>query len=209
VKSGRPTKRQRDLLAGKLALDFANTVGWHASEHPEETLHHYEDLLSWGEQAGAISASEAEGLRADATRGTEAADATLEQARIFRETIYRIFSAIAGGDAPAASDLDSLNRALAIALPHGILVPDQEGFAWGWRAEPGALDRVLWPVARAAGVLLTSDDLDRVRQCADDDCGWLFLDMSKNRSRRWCDMKSCGNRAKARRYYARQHDASS
>jgi predicted RNA-binding Zn ribbon-like protein len=83
-------------------------------------------------------------------------------------------------------------------------VSDAE-FAWDWAEDPDSLDRVLWVVARSAGELLTSDQLDRVRQCADDrGCGYLFLDTSRNRSRRWCSMESCGNRAKARRHYQRQ-----
>ena len=77
-----------------------------------------------------------------------------------------------------------------------------ERFAWDWTPE-NALDRVLWPVVRDAAELLSGEDLDRVGRCADANCGWLFLDTSRNHSRRWCSMKDCGNRAKARRHYQR------
>jgi len=205
----RKSARDRDLAEGRIALGFANTVDWHASDHPEESLHHYEDLVAWGVKAGTVSTDEASALRRRAAREPEAAVAILERARTFREVVYRVFSAVAGGRAPDPSDLTALNAALGEALPHLALAPEGDGFRWVWRETREVLERVLWPVATSAAVLLTSDVLDRVRLCADENCGWLFLDMSKNRSRRWCDMKSCGNRAKARRYYARQHaDAS-
>lgn len=209
MEGGKKTERDRMLEEGKLALDFANTVDWHASDHPEESLHRYEDLVAWGLKAGTVSSDEASALRRSAAREPEVAGAILEQARALREVIYRIFAGVAGDRAPDPSDLAALNAALGDALPHLALAPESGGFAWVWRETGGALERVLWPVAKSAAVLLTSDVLDRVRQCADENCGWLFLDMSKNRSRRWCDMKSCGNRAKARRYYARQHAATS
>jgi predicted RNA-binding Zn ribbon-like protein len=78
------------------------------------------------------------------------------------------------------------------------------GFAWDWAGAEDALDQMLWPVVHDAAGLLTSEELDRVGQCDDDRCGWLFLDTSRNRSRRWCSMEDCGNRAKARRYYERK-----
>jgi predicted RNA-binding Zn ribbon-like protein len=80
-------------------------------------------------------------------------------------------------------------------------------FDWLWTDVDEHLTSILWPVARAATTLLTSPDLARVRECAGDPCGWLFLDVSKNGSRRWCDMADCGNRAKARRYRARRKGA--
>jgi len=76
---------------------------------------------------------------------------------------------------------------------------------WTWRAQDDALDGLLWPFVRSAVELLTSEDLERVRECAAVDCAWLFVDAIHNRSRRWCDMKSFGNREKAHRHYARHH----
>jgi predicted RNA-binding Zn ribbon-like protein len=80
------------------------------------------------------------------------------------------------------------------------------GFRWGWDEESDSLTKVLWPVAKAAADLLTSEGhaLKRLHQCAASDCGWLFIDMSRNHSRRWCDMSNCGNVAKARRHYHRK-----
>ncbi len=204
AETGQPTF---DLGAGRLCLDFANTADWHRSARPEERLRSYADLLAWGRQAAALTAGEAERLlRAAQRRPADAAD-VLRRAVALREAIYRLFSALAAGRPPADADLAVLNAALAEALPRLRLAASEEGFVWTWAGDADALDAVLWPVARSAAELLTADERDRVRECADDNCGWLFLDMSRNRSRRWCSMEGCGNRAKARRYYARKKRA--
>lgn len=97
--------------------------------------------------------------------------------------------------------MDTLNRALAQGRVLWQVAVTAEGFQWRWQAETGALDRMLWPVAQATAELLTSEDWGAVRTCAAEDCGWLFRD--KSHRRRWCSMKSCGNRYKARQHYAR------
>ena len=121
-----------------------------------------------------------------------------------REALYRVFSAVAAGATAPAGDLATLNEALADGFAHSRLEPDGDGYHWAWQIDPPALDRMLWPVLRSAVDLLTSGELDRVKECPGlDDCGWLFFDTSKNGSRRWCSMEGCGNRAKGRRHYQR------
>ncbi len=191
------------LVGGRLCLDFANTVGSHAGEHPNEHLHSYRDLVAWSRHAGILAEAEERRLLAAAEGRPGEAGGVLERAVALREAIYRIFSAVAAGRAPDAADLETLNVALARALVHAQIVLAGDGFAWAWRDHEGALDRMLWPVARSAGELLTSEELRNVRECAGRDCGWLFMDASPSRRRRWCDMKVCGNRAKARRHYER------
>jgi predicted RNA-binding Zn ribbon-like protein len=195
------------LIGGRLCLDFANTVGSHAGEHPNEYLRSYRDLVAWGRHAGILTGAEERRLLEAAAGRPDEAGVVLHRAIVLREAIYRIFSAVAVGRAPDAAALEILNAALARALPHARIVSTDDGFAWAWRHEEGALDRMLWPVARSAAELLTGGELDRVRECANDACGWLFLDLSRNRSRRWCDMRDCGNRVKARRYYQRRRAA--
>ncbi len=129
----------------------------------------------------------------------------LRRARELREAIFRVFSAIARESSPPTEATRRLNEALPQALARLRLVEDEPGFRWDWE-EDDALDRVLWPVVRSAAELLTSDQLDRVRECAAEDCAWLFIDGSKNRSRRWCDMAVCGNRSKVRRFRERRSD---
>lgn len=195
-----------DFESGELCLDFANTSDWHASEHPQERLRSYADLLAWGEAAGILSADQATRLRQMALQQPEVATVAHRRAIELREAIYRIFSNHYRRGAIDPADLQTLNAFLTEALPHLRLVQDRDGFTWSWEAEADALDRVLWQVARSAAELLTSATLERVRECEDDrGCGYLFVDTTRNRSRRWCSMESCGNRAKQRRHYARLH----
>ena len=125
-----------------------------------------------------------------------------------RESLYALFAAVVAGETPPANALGHLNEELSEALAMARVVPDDGAFRWGWADAPGRLDAVLWPVVRSAADLLTSGRVDRVHECpGHDGCGWLFLDTTKNETRRWCDMKFCGNRAKARRHYARTRAA--
>ncbi len=189
----------------QLCLDFANTADWHASEHPVETLHTYADLIAWCERANLLNSQAAKELKQQATRSPAQAARVLEQTIQLRETIYRILSAVAAEHPPQADDLASLNAVLPTAYCHLQIVQRGGHFEWGWRTDGDELDRLLWPVVRSAADLLTFPALNRVKQCADDrGCGYLFMDTTRNRSRRWCTMESCGNRAKARRHYARQ-----
>lgn len=195
----------KELAGGHLALDFANTAGVHG-EHPEsEWLTGYSDLVWWGLRAGALDQADVPGLFAAAKQDPGAAAAVFARALTLRETVYRVFSPICHGACAGEADLALLNDELQRALPHLRIVRDGEGYAWTW--EGSGLDRMLWPVARAAADLLTSGDLVRIGECEGDRCEWLYLDTSRNRSRRWCVMSDCGNRAKARRHYHRTRAA--
>jgi predicted RNA-binding Zn ribbon-like protein len=185
-------------------LNFANIVGGRRPDHPREYLHTYGDLVAWSRHAGILNDDAAQRLVDEAERRPAEAAQILAQAQALREAIYRIFSAIAAGGTPLADDLVILNDALGNTLARLQVTPTPDGFIWSWRPDETALDSMLWPLVRSAGELLTSPELDRVRECDGDTCSWLFLDTSKNRSRRWCDMRDCGNRAKARRHYSRK-----
>ena len=172
--------------------------------HPRELLTDYGRLLQWGEAAGVITAKTAERLRHLASREPGRAATTLRTSIQLRDAIYLIFSAVAQRRAISSAALASLNKAVGQTAQHAQLVYANRRFTWEW-IDPGSnLDSILWPVSRAAADLLSGEDIDYVRQCASEDCSWLFLDKTKNHRRRWCDMKSCGNRDKARRYYRRQ-----
>jgi predicted RNA-binding Zn ribbon-like protein len=193
-----------DFDAGRLSLDFANTAEWHASELPTEHIGGYTDLVAWGEQAGLLSTDQARTLRQRAARAPQKVEAVLDEALVLREAIYRIFSSTAAGGRPSVADLDLLAEHLKNAITSGQLALQDGSYDWRWPADDLSLSRMLWPVASDAVDLLRSNVLDRVGQCADDrGCGWLFFDTSRNHSRRWCSMESCGNRAKARRHYQR------
>jgi predicted RNA-binding Zn ribbon-like protein len=187
---------------GDLCLDFANTCG----DRPrcaEERLANLDDLVSWGVAAGLVDDDEAVRFRREATADRASVAATLADAIELREAVYAICSALAANRAPARSDLAVLNATLRRALPCLELGVRGTGCCWRWKDASSVVDRILWPVARSAADLVTSDRSDRIRECAGSGCSWLFLDASRNRSRRWCSMSSCGNRAKARRHYAR------
>lgn len=192
------------LVGGRLCLDFANTVGARGAEARNDRLKEYVDLPWWGLRAGILTDAEASRLRRAAEERPEEAAEVHRRGVELREAIYRIFSAADGEGSVEAGDLEVLTTEWRRAAARTRIVPGGEGFAWGWEAGD-ELDRVLWPVARSAAELLTSPELARVGECAGEGCGWLYLDTSKNRSRRWCDMKDCGNRAKVRRHYQRRH----
>jgi predicted RNA-binding Zn ribbon-like protein len=195
-----------ELIGGEVCLDFANSMGG-TRQAPSERLHGYADLVRWAAHAGAIEGTEVEPLLAAAGGRRAEADAVFARAIALREAIFGIFVAVADGASPAAADLARLNDELARALPHLRIAADEQGFDYRFEASDGALDRPLWAVARSASELLATGDLGRVKRCTSDECDWLFVDLSKNRSRRWCDMRDCGNRAKARRYYRRRRGA--
>lgn len=190
------------LLGGRLCLDFVNTVEPRHSPPILIFLSSYGDLLGWSTHAGALTADEAALIRSAAARRPHEAQATFQYAIQVREAIYRMFAAAIGGHPADTADLATFDAALARALVNLQIMQHEDHFSWRFAGEPDALDRMLWPIMRSAAELLTSDSLQRVRACGG--CGWLFLDTSKNHSRRWCSMDVCGNQAKARRHYRRR-----
>lgn len=183
-----------------LCLDFANTRFWRGTESPTETLGSIDDLLAWCAAKEGLPAATAAQWRA---RPADAA-AALGAAVALRETIYRLFRALAAKALPEEADLAALNRALAQVAARDAVAPLGDGFGWRvGRAAPGAAG-LLAPVLWSAGDLLTSRRLARLRHCANPQCLWLFIDDSKSGNRRWCSMSSCGNRAKAHRHYVKR-----
>jgi predicted RNA-binding Zn ribbon-like protein len=193
-----------ELVGGHLCLDFANTVSTRAEGLGQEYLSTYGDLVAWSRHSLVLSEDEASALMDQAVGQPERAAAALERAIALREALYRTVLAMVEGRDPDRADLSQVNAALHGALAHLALVPSADGFEWTWILDEGDLGRMLWPIARSAAELLTSEALGRVRQCARPGCDWLFVDMSKNHSRRWCSMAMCGSRIKARRYYRRR-----
>ncbi len=191
------------LIGGPLCLNFTNTAHGRGAPDHTDNLVDYAALIAWSKHAEAVGAGEADRLLAVAARHPRAAEAVRRRAIELRERLHRCFLALQRGGKPEPADLEGINQELTLALPHARLKPDDGGFSWAWDDEP-ALDRMLWPIVRSATQLLTAPELPRVKQCAGRGCSWLFLDTSKNGSRRWCEMEVCGSRAKARAYYARR-----
>jgi predicted RNA-binding Zn ribbon-like protein len=195
MEEGRLTKRGEPVC-----LAFANTAGFHALEGRREELESWPDLVRWAHDEGLLSKHEAAKLRG---AGEEDAAAILAKGVALRDVVQALFSRIARNRAPSPQTLAALNESLREALPHlRVAGPSIREYHWSWVPSQSP-ERILWPVVRSAAELLTSDDLARLRECSGRDCSRLFLDHSRNASRRWCSMEGCGNRAKVRRFYRR------
>lgn len=190
-------------LRERLCLDFCNTADEHPSKPDDEFLTSYERLVEWSVFSNVMSQEPAGYLLSLADKHPIKAEAALHYAVAVRETIYRVLAAVAEGRDPEAADMGAFNHILSRAMTHLRLTPTDAGIGWAWSVEADDLEQMLWPVAWSAAELMTSHDVNHLRLCASDSCDWLFLDTSKNHSRRWCRMKNCGNRAKARSHYHR------
>jgi predicted RNA-binding Zn ribbon-like protein len=190
------------FVAGHLALDFVNTVGYRADPvKKQDHLERAEDVCRWAEQ------SESPALAAFSA-GPRLGSAALRQIRVVREQLFEVFHALAVGQPVPAEPLARIGNALHECRARRRLSVDGTEVGWVWRANARAADYLLHPVLSASVELLTSSSRDSVRQCEDAHCGWLFLDRSNARKRRWCSMADCGNRNKVRNFYRREADGS-
>jgi len=177
------------LVAGHPALDLVNTLDWRfRKEGAEELLKSYQDLLRFTEQSKLLTA-----------RRLPPSDDALENCRQLREALAEIFYA-----RPSAAARRTLERYAKEARLRQTLSWKQSPPKWEWPATERDPALPLWALALSASDLMTSDAMNRVRACGNPECRWLFLDNSKNHTRRWCDMKLCGNRMKARRFKAQR-----
>jgi len=190
------------LAGAQVCLDFINTVNYRLGTHPQENLPDYGSLLEWAWRADLVDAE----LNANLNR--QAVEHPLETGKAWqaaiqaREVLFHLLASHIAGEQPLAGDVELFNHILGEVLSRLYLHASPAGYHWDWRAVGNPeLARAYWPVVRAAAELLTSPALlERLGQCADPHCGWLFFDTSKNHSRKWCDINDCGNRAKQRRY---------
>ncbi len=189
--------------AGRLCLSFVNTLDWRLRESPEELLHSAEDLLRWARTAGALTGPEARLLRREVAAHPRRAARMLAEAVEVREAMAAVFLALCRDEPIPPRSLKRVSDTCIAAVAARELQPDAAAVGWGWRRDVPELERPTWAAALDAADLLSSGSLDRLRLCDDDACGWLFMDTSKNRSRRWCSMADCGNRNKARSFYRR------
>ena len=193
-----------EFVGGSVALDFANTLGGMHTAPTHEHLIEYTDLVAFGRSAGTISPSQGRRLIDEAERQPARAAALLRRATLLREAIWRVFDVFAKSGRADAADLATIQEEELAALKRARFAQSGSDVAYQW-SEELSLDRPLWDIAHAAGELLRSKvDLARVRECGSATCEWLFIDKSRNHTRRWCDMNDCGNVAKVRRYRARQ-----
>jgi predicted RNA-binding Zn ribbon-like protein len=195
------------LDGGHLALDFVNTLGGGLELGPQphdEHLRSYSDLLAWSVRVGTLSEPTAAALARVAADQPRQADRVHREALDLRELAYSVLGPIASGRSPSETALEALRERERASLSHARLEPGAAVYRWRWEGEED-LRLPLWPVAHATIALLTEGPLDRLKPCHG--CRWLFLDHSKNRSRRWCSMEECGTSAKKRRYVERRRRA--
>jgi len=190
------------LLAENVVLDLVNTLDFRfRSSGPEELLASYEDLLRFLEQAGVLSTEQGRLLRES---GTAEQLSVLDAVKDLRETLAAIFYRRVAGEAPLAPSMERLEGFLRDMDQQKTLRWDGDRPEWMWTHAADDVRIPLWLVEEAVGDLLNSPAVEKVGRCCSADCGWLFVDTSKNHSRRWCNMKGCGNRMKARRHQARR-----
>jgi predicted RNA-binding Zn ribbon-like protein len=199
--------REFDLSGGNLALDFVNTVSSRPTAERLDRLSDYPHLVVFGEETGVLRRPLSDSLYRIAGEVPGHGETALQQAVRLREALFDIFSAVAEHRAIPSNALALLNFAVQESAAHSRIVHTNQRFVVEWVGMDSYLDSLLWPIARAAADLLTSHELANLRICASDDCAWLFLDQTKNHRRRWCDMRTCGNRVKARRHYERMKGA--
>ncbi|MDQ3927511.1 MAG: ABATE domain-containing protein [Chloroflexota bacterium] len=200
------TAHQKHAPAGsdtkQICVDFANTLAWRASDRPQDRLTGPDMLLRFGGRAGIFHEGEVDYLRARVADDPEEAQVALEKAKLAREAIYRILFAAANRLPIAHTDVTLLNEVVDEAQDQVQIVPagPGESFVWRWKSQEPQLDMVLWSAARSAAELLTSEELKRLKSCPGAGCAYLFIDLSRNGKRRWCEMDVCGNRNKVKRF---------
>lgn len=187
-------------VAGHVALDFTNTAEFRGSARFIEQLTTVDHLLAFFVQTALLPAAQARTLHAYMRDQPGAAAQLVADAIALRESLYAAFATVAVDHALSAHLIAPLNTALARFTPHRRLALHEQRYVWEWHGAPQAL--VLGPIVLAAATLLASDDLARVRQCPN--CGWLFVDTSRNHRRRWCSMDACGSKIKSQRQYQRR-----
>jgi predicted RNA-binding Zn ribbon-like protein len=189
-----------------LCLDFANTLSYRGGD-AQESLHDFGELVRWCAANALLSPDVCERARRWSDQHPEQAAGVFADAIVIREASYRIFFAIAERRVAEPRAVATVNRALAAAPARRVLARGSKGFGWQIDRDGFSAAALLAPVLWSAGDLMVSPETVRLRHCSNEQCLWLFLDESKNGSRRWCSMQACGNRAKAHRHYLRTRTA--
>jgi predicted RNA-binding Zn ribbon-like protein len=187
--------RPLPVVAGHLALDFVDTVDAPAGSGAFDHLSSYPQLIAWSHHAGVVSERQAQRLGVQASRYPRRARVALRRTHELRAVIDAAFRRNAAGHLAPSETWPQLRPFVLAATAKLEFRADGNRLAESW-PDSEELQSPLWPIAYAAAQLLTSDQLSRIKQCAG--CHWLFLDHSKNYSRRWCAMADCGTQEKIR-----------
>ena len=190
-----------ELSGGHPALDLVNTLDWRFRESgPEELLEGYADVVRFTEQTGLMNAADARKLIRSVPESKAAK--VVSAVRDLREAAADALYAVVDGNSPSASVVKRLEHCFRSARQNQELKWDGEKLQWTLPQTSSLPASPLWLLSLSTYSLLVSDQMHLLRECGNAECRWLFVDTSKNHTRRWCNMKICGNRMKARRFKA-------
>jgi predicted RNA-binding Zn ribbon-like protein len=195
------------LVGCDLALDFTNTSSGRGHHTHLEHLRTAENAVAWARHAKVLAPADGEWMLSALAADEGLAMRFLKRALALREIIYALGAEVAARRRAPPDSVEALAHIHAACIAKARLTPHGAGFVWSWAPQEAPIEAVLGPIALSALTLLTQADLSRIKQCQGDHCGWLFLDTTKNKSRRWCEMEVCGNRAKQKRHQSRLRKA--
>lgn len=185
-----------------LCLNYVNTVHNRRDDPLPDYLFSPLDLVAWAAKVELIDEKLGKKLERTVEDNQRKAHQLFVDAIRLRELLYRIFFSVVVDQPIIRQDLIEFNAFLQQYYSHLELFPDGDRYSQGWNFPAADLHIMVAPIIRDAYELLLSDRLRRVKECPN--CGWLFLDRSKNGKRRWCSMKNCGSSIKALDWYYRQ-----
>jgi len=201
------------FIAGDISLNFTNSVGGRILNNGDpikykiiaDKLESYTDLIEWGKEIGILNKSDFVAFEPLNLRDDKSSTNIFKRAISLREAIYKIMICIISNLEPRQEDIDLLNSECVNARENQKLIFESNQIIWDIQKETTKPDFILWQLALSAAELLTGGRINRIKNCPGENCGWLFIDKSKNGSRQWCDMKDCGNLAKVRRFRENQN----
>lgn len=182
------------LIGGEVCFDFTNTVSWRETDHPHEWLDSFENLSRWAKITGVLETKDANKLLQTLKNSEKEGKTKLAQLRKTREFLFGLFSCLAHQGPIPGDDLQKLSTLAQKARNHQVLISSPSGYQWSWASDISPMDQLLYSIIQSASEVITQGDLTRIKQCPS--CQWLYMDLSKNKSRRWCTMEDCGNRHK-------------
>ncbi len=189
------------IVGGEVCLDFINTVHQYDQKPVLDELLSFDHLLSWALKVNLVNKATHQAFQNKALENAAKAAHSLERIKQIRHNMYRVFSALHQNQLPDPAPLNDIMDFWKKAVARARFTPSPEGGYWTYPQDCSDLNSLIYPVISNALSLLESPDIRRIRLCEASNCTWLFLDLSKNRSRRWCQMEVCGNREKAKRHY--------
>ena len=191
--------KELDRDGDNLALDFVNTVYWRNTKKRREWLNDIGDLNAWTKMVGLSKTIDIKWK----SKPEDFWQSLYTEAIQLRECLYGLLEASIEGQRALEEDWEFFNDKLATAMSNARLHASHDGYEWSFnQADP--LRSYQYPILKAVADLLISPELQRLTRCSNPQCGWLFLDKTKNRSKQYCCQNPCANRVKAHKHYLKK-----